>query len=54
MKKGISTTIVGIIIVVVVLALILFLIFTSGDAVGENIQKIIESLDAIRGGGGIV
>lgn len=53
MKKGVSATIIGIILLVVGAAIVLFLIIHFGK-IGENqTSTIVEKLDIIRGGGGL-
>ncbi len=54
MKKGVSATIIGVILLVVGLAIVLFLVLYFGLAGEEQTQTILANLNLIRGGAGIV
>ncbi|MCD6576239.1 MAG: hypothetical protein J7K73_03705 [Nanoarchaeota archaeon] len=53
MKKGISSTIIGIILIVVGLAIILFLLMYFGKTSESQTIGIIEKLNILKGGGNI-
>ena len=54
MKKGVSATIIGIILLVVGLAVILTLVLYFGLIGGEQTMAITDSVNLIRGGAGII
>ena len=54
MKKGVSATIIGIILLVVGLAIVLALLLYFGAISGEQTSSILDKLNILRGGGGIV
>jgi len=53
MKKGVSSTIIGIILIVVGLAIILFLIMYFGKTSESQTHGIVNKLNILRGGGNI-
>jgi len=52
-KKGVSATVIAIILLVVGLAILLIIVIGLGQTGGENIQGITDSLEVIKSGGTI-
>jgi xanthine/uracil permease len=52
-KRGMSSTVIGVIILVIGMALILFLLIHFGKQSESQTSTIVDNLNIIRGGGGL-
>ena len=50
-KKGVSATVIGIILIVVGFALVVIFIIFAGKQSGEKVNSIVDSLSILRRGG---